>query len=191
MARAARQRAEILATIRAGDLDRARILAAEHLLEFPDDEVVRAAVCRRRTRGLNCPYALRRAGGAARIRSRSSRAIAASSIAGEKQRTLLALLALTPGEPVSADALIDELWPDAAPSAPANALQARVSAVRKVVGRRAGAVDRGGLRPRCRERTMSTRAGSSSSSKPGAGARRRRPRHRCGPARGGDRPLVG
>jgi predicted ATPase/Flp pilus assembly protein TadD len=56
------------------------------------------------------------------------------SIAGEKQRTLLALLALTPGEPVSADALIDELWPGAVPSAPANALQARVSAVRKVAG---------------------------------------------------------
>ena len=55
-------------------------------------------------------------------------------IAGEKQRTLLALLALTPGEPVSADALVDELWPAAPPSAPTNALQARVSAVRRVVG---------------------------------------------------------
>jgi hypothetical protein len=40
MARADRQRAEILALIRAGDLDRARILGAEHLLEFPDDDVV-------------------------------------------------------------------------------------------------------------------------------------------------------
>ena len=46
MARAARQRAEILATIRAGDLARARILAAEHLLEFPDDDIVRAALRR-------------------------------------------------------------------------------------------------------------------------------------------------
>lgn len=44
MARFARQRAEILAAIRTGDLDRARILGAEHLLEFPDDEVVRAAL---------------------------------------------------------------------------------------------------------------------------------------------------
>ena len=35
---------------------------------------------------------------------------------------------------MSADALVDELWPDAVPSAPTNALQARVSAVRKVVG---------------------------------------------------------
>ena len=54
---------------------------------------------------------------------------------GEKQRTLLALLALAAGDAVSADALVDELWPDAAPTDPANALQARVSAVRKVVGR--------------------------------------------------------
>jgi hypothetical protein len=45
MDRATRQRAEVLAAIRAGDLDRARILGAEHLLEFPDDEVVRKALC--------------------------------------------------------------------------------------------------------------------------------------------------
>ena len=44
MARAARQRAEILTAIRAGDLDRAQILGAEHLLEFPEDDVVRAAL---------------------------------------------------------------------------------------------------------------------------------------------------
>jgi predicted ATPase/DNA-binding SARP family transcriptional activator len=56
------------------------------------------------------------------------------SVSGEKQRTLLALLALTPGEPLSVDALVDELWADAAPAEPTNALQARVSAVRKVVG---------------------------------------------------------
>ena len=35
MARFARQQAEILALIQAGNLDRARVLAAEHLLEFP------------------------------------------------------------------------------------------------------------------------------------------------------------
>jgi hypothetical protein len=46
MARADRQRAEILATITAGDLVRARILGAEHLLEFPDDDIVRAALRR-------------------------------------------------------------------------------------------------------------------------------------------------
>jgi hypothetical protein len=44
MARFDRQRAEIIATLRAGDLARAQILGAEHLLEFPDDDVVRAAL---------------------------------------------------------------------------------------------------------------------------------------------------
>ena len=45
MDRASRQRAEIVAAIAAGDLDRAMILAAEHLLEFPDDDgAVRAAL---------------------------------------------------------------------------------------------------------------------------------------------------
>ena len=56
------------------------------------------------------------------------------SVTGEKQRTLLALLALVPGDPVSADALVDELWVGAVPSDPTNALQARISAVRKLVG---------------------------------------------------------
>ena len=46
MARAERQRAEILAAIRTGDLVRARILGAEHLLEFPEDDVVRTALRR-------------------------------------------------------------------------------------------------------------------------------------------------
>jgi len=44
MSRLVRQRAEILATIRAGDLGRALVLATEHLLEFPDDDVVREAL---------------------------------------------------------------------------------------------------------------------------------------------------
>ena len=44
MARRARQRAEILATIRSGDLGRAEVLASEHLLEFPDDDIVRDAL---------------------------------------------------------------------------------------------------------------------------------------------------
>ena len=87
------------------------------------------------------------------------------SVAGEKQRTLLALLALTPGEPVSADALVDELWPDAVPSDPTNALQARISAVRKVVGAERLRLTAAGYVLDVR-RTMSMRAGSSSSSKP-------------------------
>src|SRR5262245_61306362 len=47
---------------------------------------------------------------------------------------VVALLALTPGDPVSADVLIDELWRGAVPDDPANALQALISRVRKVVG---------------------------------------------------------
>ena len=44
MSRVDRQRAEILTAIRAGELDRARVLGVEHLLEFPDDDTVRAAL---------------------------------------------------------------------------------------------------------------------------------------------------
>lgn len=54
--------------------------------------------------------------------------------AGEKERSLLALLALAAGSPVSPDRLIDALWGDAPPSNPANALQARVSALRRSLG---------------------------------------------------------
>lgn len=54
--------------------------------------------------------------------------------AGLKERSLLALLALAGGAPVSADRLVDSLWGDDPPSNPANALQARVSALRKSLG---------------------------------------------------------
>ena len=50
---------------------------------------------------------------------------------GLKERTLLAVLALAGGTPVSADRLIDVMWGDEPPSNPVNALQARVSALRK------------------------------------------------------------
>lgn len=51
--------------------------------------------------------------------------------AGLKERILLALLALSPEAPVSPDRLVDVLWGDEPPSQPANALQARVSALRR------------------------------------------------------------
>ena len=44
MARRHRQQAEILATVRAGDLRRALALGREHLSEFPDDTMVRRAI---------------------------------------------------------------------------------------------------------------------------------------------------
>lgn len=51
--------------------------------------------------------------------------------AGMKERTLLAVLALSTGDPVSPDRLVDVLWGDDPPGNPANALQARVSALRR------------------------------------------------------------
>jgi DNA-binding GntR family transcriptional regulator len=44
VARLLRQQAEILATVRAGDLQRAVALSLEHLSEFPEDTVVRRAI---------------------------------------------------------------------------------------------------------------------------------------------------
>jgi DNA-binding SARP family transcriptional activator len=56
------------------------------------------------------------------------------ALGGVKQRTLLALLLLTPTRPVSVDRLIDALWSDDPPAAASNALQFHVSQVRKVIG---------------------------------------------------------
>lgn len=55
-------------------------------------------------------------------------------VAGAKERAILAALLIHPGEVVSTDRLIDILWPSEAPSNPTNALQARVSALRRSVG---------------------------------------------------------
>ena len=55
-------------------------------------------------------------------------------VRGAKQRALLALLALRPGQPVSADRLIDVLWGDGQAANPANALQAQVGQLRRTFG---------------------------------------------------------
>lgn len=52
-----------------------------------------------------------------------------------KVRALLADLLVHGGRPVSADRLIDDLWGAAPPGRPANALQAKVSQLRRAVGR--------------------------------------------------------
>ncbi|ONI82959.1 hypothetical protein ALI144C_18075 [Actinosynnema sp. ALI-1.44] len=52
-----------------------------------------------------------------------------------KVRALLAHLLLHGGGPVSADRLVADLWGDAAPRRPLNALQAKVSQLRRVLGR--------------------------------------------------------
>ncbi|KUJ70307.1 hypothetical protein ACZ90_05300 [Streptomyces albus subsp. albus] len=52
-----------------------------------------------------------------------------------KVRALLADLLVHEGRPVSADRLVDDLWGEAPPGNPANALQAKVSQLRRVLGR--------------------------------------------------------
>ncbi|MFD0683865.1 BTAD domain-containing putative transcriptional regulator [Actinomadura fibrosa] len=52
-----------------------------------------------------------------------------------KVRALLADLLVHEGRPVSADRLIEDLWGDAPPGRPANALQAKVSQLRRAIGR--------------------------------------------------------
>ncbi len=54
---------------------------------------------------------------------------------GQHQRALLALLLLHANEVVSSDRLIDELFPDSSPERAANALQARVSRLRRLLDR--------------------------------------------------------
>lgn len=55
-------------------------------------------------------------------------------VKGAGERALLALLATTPGRAFTHDQLIDALWEEAPPENPDNALQLRVSKLRKVVG---------------------------------------------------------
>jgi DNA-binding SARP family transcriptional activator len=55
-------------------------------------------------------------------------------LGGSRQRALLALLLMRANEVVSADRLIDELWPSAPPQNAANALQYHVSQLRKALG---------------------------------------------------------
>src|SRR5215467_7181942 len=63
-------------------------------------------------------------------------------LGGSKQRTLLALLLLTPNRPVSVDRLIDAVWSGEPPTAASNALQYHVSQLRKALGDGAAIVTR-------------------------------------------------
>src|SRR4051794_12356023 len=56
-------------------------------------------------------------------------------IAGSKLQSVLALVALAAPHPVPDDRLVEELWGDAQPAKAANALQALVSHLRRVLGR--------------------------------------------------------
>lgn len=55
-------------------------------------------------------------------------------LGGSRERALLALFALAPGQPISTDRLIDSLWGEDLPANPANALQALVSRLRRTIG---------------------------------------------------------
>ena len=55
-------------------------------------------------------------------------------VRGVKQRTVLALLALHRGHPVSADRLIEALWGDGQVANPVNALQAQIGQLRRTLG---------------------------------------------------------
>jgi DNA-binding SARP family transcriptional activator len=58
---------------------------------------------------------------------------ATASVGGARLRALLTLLALEPGRVVSSDRLIDGIWEDDPPMGAANALQALVSRLRRVL----------------------------------------------------------
>ena len=62
-------------------------------------------------------------------------AAGSSPVAGVKLQSLLAMLALAAPHPVSDDRLLEELWGDDQPRNPANALQALVSTLRRLLGR--------------------------------------------------------
>jgi DNA-binding SARP family transcriptional activator len=65
---------------------------------------------------------------------------------GARQTALLVLLALEVGRVVSVQRILDEIWGDELPSDPANAVQARVSGLRKVFGPGVLAAQGGGYR---------------------------------------------
>lgn len=56
------------------------------------------------------------------------------ALGGLRERSLLALLALSPGQTLSSDLIIDQLWGEDLPANPANALQALVSRLRRALG---------------------------------------------------------
>ncbi|MFD9072720.1 AfsR/SARP family transcriptional regulator, partial [Streptomyces lasiicapitis] len=58
-----------------------------------------------------------------------------AAVPGAKVRALLAHLLVHPGHPVSADRLIDGLWDEELPDHPANALQGKVSQLRRALER--------------------------------------------------------
>ena len=67
------------------------------------------------------------------------------ALPGAAERALLALLLLSPGRMVTANTLIDRLWGEALPADPSNALQLRVSKLRRALAGTDAAVARDGV----------------------------------------------
>src|SRR3954453_23265985 len=67
------------------------------------------------------------------------------ALPGAAERALLALLLLSPGRMVTANTLIDRLWGEDLPADPSNALQLRVSKLRRAQAGTDAAVVRDGL----------------------------------------------
>jgi DNA-binding SARP family transcriptional activator len=63
-----------------------------------------------------------------------------TKIGAAKQRSVLATLLLRPGEPVSTDVLIDEVWPGKPPAKAANLVSVYVHHLRKLIGDAGGQV---------------------------------------------------
>jgi DNA-binding SARP family transcriptional activator len=59
-------------------------------------------------------------------------------IPGEKLRTITAALALTPGTPVLAVDLLDELWGDRLPKTAENSLQSHIARLRRILAKQTG-----------------------------------------------------
>ena len=114
----------------------------------------------RRGDGVPSRHAHLVAGRARGVRRRRQRR---SSITGAKQRALLAMLALHPGQMVPADQLVEALWGDDPPPAVRNGLQGLVSKLRRLLGSAGADRDaRRRLRARRASRTRWTRTASSS-----------------------------
>ena len=67
------------------------------------------------------------------------------ALPGAAERALLALLLLSPGRTVTANTLIDRLWGEALPADPSNALQLRVSKLRRALAGTDAVVVRDGV----------------------------------------------
>ena len=71
-------------------------------------------------------------------------------VTGAKQRALLAMLALHPGQMVPADQLVEALWGEDPPPAVRNGLQGLVSKLRRLLG--SAGLDRDARRRLCARR---------------------------------------